>query len=273
MSNLDTEYHSKRMSYIDMIYGSEDLLPHRYVLVLTNLCNLRCSFCFQEKKKLAGSLTLADWKNVIDQLPDYAHVTLTGGEPFLFKGFDEIFEYITERHTCNIISNGTMLSERLIDLLLSKENFKILSISVDNIKNTLRDVRPEVWARTETMMQLFRAKAVALKSKTILDAKTVVLDENTNDLFEIYRYCKEVLDVNTHSFMLLKGHGIQHSDKMHPASTMFEAAEAHQYKSPEIILTNFEKIRFYNQENCQKSYVHPKYFDLNSPKAISKKSK
>ena len=42
-------------------------MPYRYVFVL-NACNLRCSFCFQEKP-IKGSLQLNDWANIASQLP------------------------------------------------------------------------------------------------------------------------------------------------------------------------------------------------------------
>ena len=34
---------------------------------------------------------LHDWINLTEQLPDYARVTFTGGEPLMFDKFDEIF--------------------------------------------------------------------------------------------------------------------------------------------------------------------------------------
>ena len=66
-------------------------MPRRYVFVLTNLCNLACTFCFQERKKRKDRMETEDWIKVIDQIPKNSRITLTGGEPLVFKGFDEIF--------------------------------------------------------------------------------------------------------------------------------------------------------------------------------------
>ena len=44
-------YYKRQIDYTVKAYNTENLLPRRYVLVLTNLCNLACSFCFQERKK------------------------------------------------------------------------------------------------------------------------------------------------------------------------------------------------------------------------------
>ena len=71
------------------------------------------------------------------QLPPYARVTFTGGEPLVFKGFDEVFHEVATKFECNMICNGLRLSEK-IDFLLYYEKFKVLSISVDSVNNTVR---------------------------------------------------------------------------------------------------------------------------------------
>ena len=49
-SNSLAEFREK--AYID-----ESLMPKRYVLVLTNLCNLACTFCFQDRKKWCNPIS------------------------------------------------------------------------------------------------------------------------------------------------------------------------------------------------------------------------
>ena len=269
--NKNTKYHESRIAWAEKTYEDPSLLPHRYVFILTNRCNLKCSFCFQEKNRIAGSMTTLEWKNLIDQLPNYAHVTLTGGEPFIFKGFREVFLKVTEKLTCNIISNGLLLNEDLIDLLLERKNFEVLSISFDNIGNTLRDVPTEKWNRTEEMLKLFIKKRNDKEASQLLDMKTVILDENSKDLFEIYKYCKEVLKADTHSFMFLKGHPIQHSDIMFPLDAINSLSEAHIYADLDLIRNQLEMVRAYNIKNGVYSYVHPKFINLNSTTPLTPK--
>lgn len=268
IQNLNTSYHQSRIEFAEKIYANPELLPHRYVFVLTNRCNLKCSFCFQEKDKIDGSLSKDDWLEVVKQLPSYAHVTLTGGEPFIFKGFKDVFEFVTQKHTCNIISNGVLLNDEIIDLLLSKENFKVLSISIDNIGNTLRDVVPNQWNNAEIHMRKFVEKRNALNSDTILDSKTVILDENADSLLDIHRYCIESLKCDTHSFMLLKGAPIQYSDHMYELSFMDNKYKAYKYKNFDSIINQLELVRKYNIDNNKKCYLHPKIVDLNSEKSL-----
>lgn len=264
MTTINTDYHNNRIKYADLLYDNESMLPHRYVFVITNRCNLKCSFCFQERKKIPGSLDAEDWIKLIDQLPEYAHITLTGGEPFLCKGFKEIFLAATEKRTCNIISNGLLLDPELIDLLLSRENFKVLSISLDDVGNRNRDVPLEKWTRMVEMLHLFKDKRDKMKSKTVIDTKTVVLDTNAEDLFEIHKYCIEGLSSDTHTFMFLKGAPIQYSDIMFPEEAMYAPTQAYRYKKFDSILQQLEKVRQYNAANNTKCFTHPKVINLNS---------
>ena len=119
-------------------YKTDNLMPKRYCFVLTNLCNLACEFCYQHRTKLKNSLNADDWISLSKQLPDNSRVTLTGGEPLVLKDFEKVFLEVLKRHECNIICNGILLSKKLIDILLSSKNFKVLSISIDNRNNTIR---------------------------------------------------------------------------------------------------------------------------------------
>ena len=85
------KFHDRHENLTEKLYNEELDLPHRYVFVLTNICNLRCEFCFQDRDRRSDAMTIDDWLKVVNQLPDYARVTLTGGEPLAFKQFEEIF--------------------------------------------------------------------------------------------------------------------------------------------------------------------------------------
>ena len=143
-------------------YVRGDIMPKRYCFVLTNLCNLACDFCYQHRTKLKNSLNANDWIKIIKQLPENSRITLTGGEPLTLKDFEKVFLEVVKRHECNIICNGLLLSEKLIDILLSSKNFKVLSISIDNRKNMIRKLAnvnetkwDEKWSHAEKMMLYF----------------------------------------------------------------------------------------------------------------------
>ena len=93
-------------------------------------------------------MTAKDWISFSRQLPPYARVTFTGGEPLVFNGFDEVFHEVATKFECNMICNGLRLTEKKIDYLLSYKNFKVLSISIDSVNNTVRKIankNPKLW--------------------------------------------------------------------------------------------------------------------------------
>lgn len=265
----DTDYHQERQEFAVRLYDRTDLLPHRYVFILTNKCNLRCSFCFQEKKSILGAMTGDDWIRLVDQLPPYAWVTITGGEPFFFKEFDRVFEYVAARFKCNIITNGLLLDEVLIERLLSFPNFRTLSVSIDDIGNRVRDIAPDQWRRAENAMRYFGQRTGNMNNPPILDAKTVVLDANAAELLAIHRYCIEDLGCATHSFQLLKGSPLQHADMMQPLEAIFRESSAPVYDNWELICAQLEQVRQYDVAQDQRCYLHPKIADLNGSRSIA----
>ncbi len=262
-------FHRKHEFWTQVIYRLPRLLPERYVFVLTNLCNLDCAFCFQKRDLREDRMTLEDWIGVTQQLPFYARVTLTGGEPLMFAGFDEIFSFVAGRFDCNLITNGLLLTEEKIESLLSFPKFRVLSISIDNVGNTLRGVSESQWQRIETMMRYFAQRRDELKSDCVLEVKTVVLDENADQLGAIHRYCMEELRCDHHSFQFLKGSPVQHADYMFDFDDILKKSQAPVYKRFEEIQDQLEKIREYNQEHEKRAFLHPKVADLNSSQGLA----
>tara|TARA_Y100000310_G_scaffold342778_2_gene447392 strand:- start:362 stop:1435 length:1074 start_codon:yes stop_codon:yes gene_type:complete len=262
-------FHNQHEAFTQKAFDSDHLLPDRYVFVLTNLCNLKCRFCFQEKDLRENRMRLNDWINISNQLPEYSRVTFTGGEPLMFDKFNEIIKSVAQRFDCNMISNGLLLNEKVIELLLSFPRFKVLSISVDDIGNSVRDVDEKQWDRTENMMRRFVEKRNEIKSNCVLETKTVVLEKNAEDLFDIYQYCIEELCCDHHSFQFLKGSPIQHADFMFQFNDMFNKSYAPVYNNWDVIIEQLEKVRKYNIRTGKKSFLHPNVGSLTSNKPIS----
>lgn len=238
-------------------------LPHRYVLVLTNLCNLRCSFCFQARKKRPEAMTKDQWLDFIDQIPDGSRLTLTGGEPLVFKGFEEIFYKAVEKCYVNIISNGVLLNDQFMNMFTDAVNMKVLSISIDDIGNNSREFKKNQWDKLLKDIETFNELRKSKKSNVCLDIKAVIMQNNSDQIFEFNKFAHEKLNADTVSFSFLKGADIQHNDFEFEFDKIHDTYLAEQYKNFDIILTELEKIRSYNIENNKYSFLHPNIFDLN----------
>ena len=106
------QYYKRQVEYTQKAFEKNDLMPRRYVLVLTNMCNLSCTFCFQERKKREDRMTTENWLHVLDQIPKNSRITLTGGDPFMFKDFDKIFKRANEVAETNMITNGLLITDQ-----------------------------------------------------------------------------------------------------------------------------------------------------------------
>lgn len=245
-------------------YKKNLIYPNRYVFVLTNLCNLRCEFCFQSREKRSDAMKEKDWLNLIDQIPKDSRITLTGGEPFVFKSFNNIFSEVVKDKDCNIISNGTLLKPELVEFIIKAERLKILSISIDEIYNKNRGVTNDQWKRMLEGIKFFHNLKIKRKNNISLDIKVVIMDENSNHLFELHKYAIEQLGADTVSYSFLKGSEIQHSDYEFSYDCIYKQYKAKKYEQFEIIIEQLEKIRDYNKNNNAYAFLHPNIFDLNT---------
>jgi len=263
-------YYNRQADYAKLAFESNNLMPRRYVLVLTNLCNLKCTFCFQERKKRADRMTTQNWLDVINQIPKKSRVTLTGGDPFMFKDFETIFSKVNEVAETNMITNGLLLSNQKIENLINEKNFKVLAVSIDTIGNINRDVTKPQWEKLLLQLKNFISLREKNSVEKALDIKTVILEENIDDLFKIHKFATETLKADTHSFMLLKGAAIQHSDLMFDFEQIDKETEAYQYKKFDNLVHQLNLIKEYDYKNGYKSYLHPNLLNFNDQKSFKK---
>jgi MoaA/NifB/PqqE/SkfB family radical SAM enzyme len=268
-TDIKESFHNKHEAFSQKAYETSGILPDRYVLILTNLCNLKCSFCYQKRDPRKDAMTAKDWIDLAKQFPDYARVTLCGGEPLAFPKFKDVFSFIAERFDCNLISNGILLTKEMIDYLLAFPKFKVLSLSIDDVGDKLRGVTPKQWEHLVSMLKYFVKKRDELNSECMLDIKTMVLDENAKDLFKTYKYFVEELKIDTYAFQFLKGSPIQHSDIMYEIDDIVRTTKAHVYKDFQAIKEQLELVRQYNVANHKVSFIHPKVDSLTSKKKLS----
>ena len=116
---------------------------------ITNKCNLRCSHCYhdnytnssdmsiQELKDIATKLfhTLSKWKKKGD-------ISITGGEPFVRKDLFSFLEYLDsseEISNLDILSNGTMITNGIVDRLKKIKKLQRIQVSLDGASSKTHD--------------------------------------------------------------------------------------------------------------------------------------
>ncbi len=66
--------------------------PLAALLELTYRCNLKCAYCYNDRKRVRSHLGTGEWIAILGQVAEMGvlHLALSGGEPLLHPGFDEI---------------------------------------------------------------------------------------------------------------------------------------------------------------------------------------
>lgn len=116
--------------------------------LLTNDCNLRCKYCFQEKSPNSNTARKTS-KNIIDDFAEYCRkenitdVQLFGGEPLFYK---DLFIYcVTTLKKINpdmqigLVTNGTLMDEEMLELI--KKNEISILLSFDGNRETHNGMR------------------------------------------------------------------------------------------------------------------------------------
>lgn len=132
------------------MYGV-NLLPTAASLILTEDCNLACTYCFEKHSKKKMTIDVAKkaldflFNNaIVNNIGEEVNVTMFGGEPTLApKTIKAIFEYgsglsikYNVRFAVSVITNATILTNELYSIFNRYKNECNLNIqlSVDGIK-------------------------------------------------------------------------------------------------------------------------------------------
>ena len=110
--------------------------PRSLDLEVTNRCNLRCRYCshFSSAGDVEEDLPAEEWLRFFKELNRCAvtHVTLSGGEPFLREDLRELIASIVEnRMRFNLLSNGTLIDDRIAAYLAATGRCDGVQVSID----------------------------------------------------------------------------------------------------------------------------------------------
>jgi MoaA/NifB/PqqE/SkfB family radical SAM enzyme len=174
---------------VPTLFNSTRALPPLFVHIeVTHRCNVSCSMCYQDCKLSPESeLTLAEIKHVIDQLPKWCILSLTGGEPFLREDIASILEYGMKRGKCSILTNGSVVTDSHIDMMV-RNRLLLMAVSIDGMKDTHDSIRnsPGLFDKAVGTLDKIKEKKKALRSSfPLIDIKTVILKENLTQLTKI----------------------------------------------------------------------------------------
>lgn len=122
-----------------ILYSNYNDHKKTFYLHLTDRCNLKCNYCYNESYRHdLDDLSFKSWKTIINKLIPFANeFIITGGECLLHKSFNEIIEYIKDKNEfikIKIFSNGCH-DFSLLNLKPIIEYIDVVNLSCDSLKN------------------------------------------------------------------------------------------------------------------------------------------
>lgn len=194
MLDYSKMFDTARDIYAKLSYNNKlgrALMPLRYFFELTYLCNLNCPYCYVGDERKKNELTTREWFRVIEQIPRYSFVTIVGGEPLIRKDFIPILERTAKKTfgKLNVVTNGVLINDEIIDAFI-RTKMMLLSVSLDGYGVTHDKNRGQdgIFDTVITNLEKLRAK----NHKPIIDIKTIVLENNLDDLPKLYKLCNDM---------------------------------------------------------------------------------
>ena len=112
---------------------------------LTNTCELHCKHCYD--RTLPSPLTLDSARKVVAELADfcrsrrlYGKAVLTGGNPFLFRGFKDLYAAISETDL-DVSILGNPVSRRQLGELVAIRKPSHFQVSLEGLEETNDAIR------------------------------------------------------------------------------------------------------------------------------------
>ncbi|MBC7962580.1 MAG: radical SAM protein [Steroidobacteraceae bacterium] len=169
--------------------GSSRALPPYFVQIeVTHRCNVGCSVCYQKTKLSTNEeMTLEEIKHIVDQLPAWSILSLTGGEPFIREDFAAILEYGLNQKRCTILTNASLVTDSHIELMV-RNKLLLMAVSIDGIGDTHDGIRKSAGLfdkAVETIKKVQEKKKTLNTMFPLIDIKTVIQNENLAQLNEI----------------------------------------------------------------------------------------
>lgn len=162
--------------------------------MITDKCNLNCSFCSRDAKSLNSTYMSSEFiKTQIEEVlkwnPDLKTINLSGGEPFLHPEFEKIIKIINSYNLdIRINTNGLFFSDENL-ALLNKYNVKLFTISLDSSSPEIHDeIRGKLGAFNATVEGIRRCVQNGYK----VFIKATIGEKNVADLLNLVKLAEEL---------------------------------------------------------------------------------
>lgn len=192
--------------------ASAGKIPISGTFELSPICNFDCRMCYvrqtpeQVRNHPRKMRTLEQWKQLTDQAVEAGtlYLLLTGGEPFLWPDFWELYEYVSQKGLIiSINTNGSLIDQKAVDRLKemppARVNITLYGASNDTYERLCRNSKG--FTMVDNAISMLREAGIQVKLNCSLTPY------NAQDLERMVAYAEErklILDVTTYMFPPLR---------------------------------------------------------------------
>ena len=181
-------------------------IPLSGTFELTPCCNMNCRMCYvrksrQEVDACGGEISVEQWLEMGRRCRDAGmlFILLTGGEPFLYPGFREVYTGLKKMGLfISINSNGTMITDEVVEWLKQDPPTRINMTLYGGSNETYARLCRNPKGFDQAVAAAKRLKAAGIE----LHFNASMTPYNIDDLDEIFRIAEELhVRVRASSYM------------------------------------------------------------------------
>lgn len=160
--------------------------PTEVDLAITGRCNLRCKHCNASGTWSAeNELSFDEVERLLKELKaeKIFNLNLFGGEPFCHPRIMDILQMLNDYPmSVSILTNGTLIDEKIIETLLKMKFLGVVQISVDGSNSGIHD-----WQRGEgSFERSIRAVKMLEEADITTSLKAIINKKNCDDIENMF---------------------------------------------------------------------------------------
>lgn len=182
-------------------------IPLSGTFELSPLCNMNCKMCYvtlsaKEQKRRCALRKKEEWLALAAEAKKEGmlFLLLTGGEPFFWPDFRELYQELYEMGLCiSMNSNGTLIDEKVMEWLKETPPTRI-NITLYGASNKTYE---EMCGKKDGFSKVTRAIDLLLEAGICVKLNCSLTPYNQGDLEEMIRFAEErqlILEVATYMF-------------------------------------------------------------------------
>lgn len=181
---------------------------------VTSKCNSHCNHCFYWKTLgKQQDMPLEEIRKISNSLRNFNFLSLSGGEPFLRDDLPEICKIFYQQNNVRDISipTNSLMPKRVLGMTKKileycPESKISLNLSLDGLKNTHDKMRGVKGSFNKIVKTVKGLKELRHEHKNlIINISTVLSNFNLNEVKDLIGFVKQNLEVDSHSFEVLRG--------------------------------------------------------------------